>query len=125
MSLLHPQGQTCSVGELDLHAVALSQKDILKSQTITKTTNNALTAHTESFDFTFEPTALYTDLGDSELYLEFEVVDADGTTRLAVADEAAPVNNIAHTLFSNRGVKSGSKTLLVPWKHEVPPTLGG
>ena len=99
MSLLHAQGQTCAVSELDLHAVALSQKDILKSQTITKTTNNALTNHTESFDFTFEASSLYTDLGDAELYLEFEIVDA-ADVALDVADVAAPVNNIAHSLFS-------------------------
>ena len=100
MSLLHPRGQTCAVGELDLHAVGVTQKDILKSQTVTKTTNNALTQHTDSFDFTFEPTSLYTDLSEAELYLEIEVVDAAGT-RLAVADEAAPVNNIGHALFSS------------------------
>ena len=99
MSLLHHQGQVCAVSELDLHAVALTQKDILKSQTITKTTNNALTDHTESFDFTFEPTSLYTDLGDAELYMEFEVVNAAGTP-LDAGDEAAPVNNLAHSLFS-------------------------
>ena len=99
MSLLHPCGQTCSVSELDLHAVGVTQKDILKSQTITKTTNNALTEHTESFDFTFEPTSLYTDLTETELYLDFEVVDGTGTP-LAADDEAAPVNNIAHALFS-------------------------
>jgi hypothetical protein len=100
MSLLHPNGQTCAVGELDLHAVAVTQKDILKSQTVLKTTNNALTDHTDTFDFTFEPTSLYTDLSETELYMEFEVVDAAGT-RLAVADEAAPVNNIGHALFNS------------------------
>ena len=100
MSLLHPNGQTCAVGELDLHAVGVTQKDILKSQTITKTTNNALTEHTDYFDFTFEPTALYTDLGEAELYLEFEVVNAAGEV-LADDSDAAPVNNIAHALFGS------------------------
>ena len=100
MSLLHPNGQTCAVGELDLHAVGVTQKDVLKSQTVTKTTNNALTEHTEYFDFTFEPTALYTDLSEADLYLEFEVVDAAGNA-LADDSDAAPVNNIAHTLFSS------------------------
>ena len=99
MSLIHPNGQTCAVGELDLHALSVTQKDILKSQTVTKTTNNALTEHTDTFDFTFEPTSLYTDLSEAELYLEFEVIDAAGTP-LVVGDEAAPVNNIAHSLFS-------------------------
>ena len=100
MSLIHPNGLTCAVGELDLHAVQITQKDILKSQTVTKTTNNALTDHTDSFDFTFEPSALYTDLSEAELYLEVEVIDAGGTP-LAVGDEAAPVNNLAHALFES------------------------
>ena len=100
MSLLHPNGQTCAVGELDLHAVAVTQKDILRSQTVTKTTNNALTDHTETFDFTFEGSALYTDLSETELYLEFEVVD-NANAALDAGDEAAPVNNIAHSLFSS------------------------
>ena len=100
MSLLHPNGQTCALGELDLHAVAITQKDIVKSQATTKTTNNALTEHTDSFDFTFEPSSLYTDLSETDLYLEFEVVDAAGTP-LAVGDDAAPVNNIGHALFSS------------------------
>ena len=100
MSLIHPHGLTCAVGELDLHTLKVTQKDILKSQTITKTTNNALTDHTDSFDFTFEPTALYTDLSEAELYIECEVVDAAGTP-LAVGDDAAPVNNVAQALFSS------------------------
>lgn len=128
MSLLHPLGQVCAVGELDLHALALSQKDILKSQTITKTTNNALTDHTESFDFTFEPTAQYTDLGDAELYLEFEVVDADGTP-LAIGDEAAPVNNIAHSLFEGcqlliNGEKVTGNNEDYAYKAEILDQLG-
>ena len=100
MSLLHPHGQTCPIGELDLHALPLTQKDVLKSQTITKTTNNALTDHTDTFDFMFEPTALYTDLSETELYIEFEVVDATGTA-LAADSNAAPINNIGHSLFSS------------------------
>lgn len=100
MSLLHPNGQTCAVGELDLHAVAVTQKDILRSQTIVKTTNNALTEHTDSFDFTFEASALYTDLSETELYLEFEVLDNAGQ-HLAADSDAAPVNNIAHSLFNS------------------------
>ena len=79
MSLIHPHGPVCAVSELDLHALPITQQDILKSQTTVKTTNNALTAHTQSFDFTFEPTTLYTDLGDTELYLEFKVQKPDGT----------------------------------------------
>ena len=63
-----------------------------------KTTNNALTANTQSFDFTFEPTSLYTDLSDTELYLEYKVQKQDSTL-LVVADDAAPVNNIGHSLF--------------------------
>lgn len=98
MSLLHPLGQVCAIGELDLHALPVTQQDILKGQTITKTTNNALTPHTQSFDFTFEPTSLYTDLGETELYLEYKVQKPDGTA-LVVADTAAPVNNIGHSLF--------------------------
>ena len=100
MSLVHPNGLVCAVSELDLHAVSVTQKDIIKSQVITKTTNNALTDNTETFDFTFESSALYTDLSEAELYLEVEVVNADGDA-LTVAVEAAPVNNLAHALFDS------------------------
>ena len=62
MSLLHEAGNSCAVGELDLHALPVSQKDILKTIPITKTTNNALTDTTTSFNFTFEPSSNYTDL---------------------------------------------------------------
>ena len=100
MSLIHQAGNTCAVGELDLHAVPITQKDILKTLHITKTTNNALTNTTTSFDFTFEPSNNYTDLKEAILYLEYTVEQADGTAP-AVAIEAAPVNNILHSIFSN------------------------
>lgn len=100
MSLVHPNGIVCAVGELDLHAVGVTQKDILKSQVVTKTTNNALTDTTETFDFTFESSALYTDLSEAELYMEVEVLNEDGEL-LTVAKEAAPVNNLAHAIFDS------------------------
>ena len=53
MSLIHQAINTCAVGELDLHPVPITQKDILKTIPITKTTNNALTNTTTSFDLTF------------------------------------------------------------------------
>ena len=101
MSLIHPDASTCNLGELDLHALPVSQKDILRSQIVTKTTNNALTNTTTTFDFTFEPTSLYTDLGDAELYLEYAVVAADNTTAITADIDAGPVNNILHSLFSS------------------------
>ena len=100
MSLLHEAGNTCAVGELDLHALPVTQKDILKTIPITKTTNNALTDTTTSFDFTFEPSGNYTDLNEASLYVEYTVVDGDGTD-VTAADKAAPVNNVLHSIFSN------------------------
>lgn len=100
MSLIHPEASTCVLGELDLHALPITQKDILRSQTVVKTTNNALTDTTSSFDFTFEPTNLYTALRDTLLYLEFNVVQDDGTA-LAETHPACTVNNILHSLFSS------------------------
>lgn len=100
MSLIHPAGNTCAVGELDLHALPITQKDILKTIPVVRTTNNALTNTTTSFDFTFEPTNNYTDLSEVLLYLEYTVEDEDGTA-LTAAVEAAPVNNILHTIFAN------------------------
>ena len=100
MSLIHPKGPTCAVSELDLHALPITQHDILKSQKITKTTNNALTANTQSFDFTFDPTTLYTDLSETELYLEYKVQKPDGTL-VKDTDTSAPVNNIGHSLFKS------------------------
>ena len=100
MSLLHAAGNTCAVSELDLHALPVTQKDIIKTIPITKTTNNALTDTTTSFDFTFEPSNNYTDLNEASLYLEYQVVQPDGTV-VTAADEAAPVNNILHSVFSN------------------------
>ena len=100
MSLLHEAGNTCAVGELDLHALPVTQKDILKTIPITKTTNNALTDTTTSFDFTFEPTGNYTDLSEASLYIKYTVVAGDDTA-VTAADEAAPVNNLLHSIFSN------------------------
>ena len=100
MSLIHPAGNTCAVGELDLHALPFTQKDILKTLNITKTTNNALTNTTTSFDFTFKPSNNYTDLRETVLYLEFTIERPDGTA-LLVAVEAAPVNNLLHSIFAN------------------------
>ena len=93
-------GNTCAVGELNLHAVPVTQKGILKTIPITKTTNNALTDTTTSFDFTFEASNNYTDLNEASLYLEYNVVDDDGTD-VTAADKAAPVNNVLHSIFSN------------------------
>ena len=87
-------GNTCAVGELDLHALPVTQKDILKTVPITKTTNNALT------DFKFEPSNNYTDLSEARLHLEYNIETADGTD-VTATDEAAPVNNVLHTIFSN------------------------
>ena len=92
MSLLHEAGNTCAVGELDLHALPVTQKDILKTIPITKTTNNALTDTTTSFDFTFEASGNYTDLSEASLFIEYTVV---------TGDDATPVNNLLHSIFSN------------------------
>ena len=100
MSLLHEAGNTCAVGELDLHALPVTQKDILKTIPITKTTNNALTDTTTSFDFTFEASGNYTDLSEASLFIEYTVVTADDAT-VTATDEAAPVNNILHSIFAN------------------------
>ena len=100
MSLIHQAGNTCAVGELDLHALSVTQKDILKTLNKTKTTNNALTNTTTSFDFTFQPSNNYTDLSETTLYLEFTIEKPDGTA-LLVAVEAAPVNNLLHSIFAN------------------------
>ena len=100
MSLIHAAGNTWAVGELDLHALPVTQKDILKTVPITKTTNNALTDTTTSFDFKFEPSNNYTDLSEARLHLEYNIETADGTD-VTATDEAAPVNNVLHTIFSN------------------------
>ena len=100
MSLIHAAGNTCAVGELDLHVLPVTQKDILKSVPITKTTNNVLTNTTTSFDFTFKPSNNYTDLSKASLYVEYNVEKPDGTD-VTAADEAAPVNNILHSMFAN------------------------
>ena len=100
MSLLHEAGNTCAVGELDLHALPVTQKDILKTIPITKTTNNPLTDTTTSFDLTFEASGNYTDLSEASLFIEYTVVTGDDAT-VTAADEAAPVNNLLHSIFSN------------------------
>ena len=100
MSLIHPHGNCCATSELDLHALPVTQSDIVKSITTTKTTTNALTPTQTTFDFTFEQTNLYTDLSSALLYLEYKVCKADGTA-LANDSDAAPVNNILHSLFSS------------------------
>ena len=100
ISLIHAAGNTCAVGELYLHALPINQKDILKSAPITKTTNNALTNTTTSFDFAFEPSNNYTDLSEASLYIEYNVEKPDGTD-VTAADEAAPVKNILHSMFTN------------------------
>ena len=100
MSLIHQAGNICTVGELNLHALPDTQKDILKTLNITKTTNNALTNTTTSFDFTFEPSNNYTDLSETTLYLEFTIEKPDGTA-LLVAVEMAPVNNLLHSIFAS------------------------
>ena len=101
MSLLHEAGNTCAVGELDLYALPVTQKDIPKTIPITKTTTNALTDTTTSFDFTFEPSSNYTDLSEASLFIEYTVVTDDDDTAVTVADKAAPVNNLLHSIFSN------------------------
>ena len=100
MSLIHQAGNTCAVGELDLHALLVTQKDILKTILITKTTNNALTNTTTNLDIPFEESNNYTDLSEATLFLKFTIENADGTA-LNAAVEAALVNNILHSIFSN------------------------
>ena len=100
MSLLHAAGNTCAVGELDLHALPVTQKDILKTVPITKTTNNALTNTTTSFNFTFEASNNYIDLSEAILYLKYNVETADGTD-VTAAENAVPVYNVLHSIFSN------------------------
>ena len=108
MSLLHEAGNTCAVGELDLHALPVTQKDILKTIPITKTTNNALTDTTTSFDFTFEPTGNYTDLNEASLFIEYTVVAGDDTAVTAL-DEAAQVNNLLHYISNVQMLINGEK----------------
>ena len=75
-------------------------EQIVKSIKTEKTTTNALTASQTSFDFTFEPSNLYTDLASALLILEYQICKADGTA-LKDTDDATPVNNILHSLFSS------------------------
>ena len=128
MSLIHPHSNSCAINELDLHALPVTQSDVLKSVTVTKTTTNALTDNTTSFDFTFEPTNLYTDLGEALLYLQYKVCKEDGT-RLAADSDAAPVNNILHSLFSSvqlliNGEKVTGNSEEYPYKAYLLTLLG-
>ena len=100
MSLIHPHGASCATSELDLHALPITQSDIVKSIKTEKTTTNALTANQTSFDFTFEKSNLYTDPSSALLKIEYQVCKTDGTP-IAVTEDAAPVNNILHSLFSS------------------------
>ena len=50
--------------------------------------------------FTFEPTGNYTNLNEAILFIEYTVMAGDDTAMTA-ADEAAPVNNLLHSIFSN------------------------
>ena len=100
MSLIHPEGSTCSLGELDLHAVPYSQKDIVRSQLVTKTPNNALTDTSTSFDLTFKSNNLYTDISEVEIYLEATHDKADRTAQ-AIEETSVPVNNQFNSLFDS------------------------
>jgi hypothetical protein len=93
-------GNTCALGELDLHALPITQKDVIRTQTETKSPTNALTDNTNIFDFVFKSNVLYTDLSEAELYLEYTIEDDNGV-KLQIADDAAPVNNIAHAMFES------------------------
>ena len=70
MSLIHLEGRTCTLGELDLHSLPISQKDFLHTRLGVSPTNNALTGTSTSFKVTFEANMLYTDLAEVEIYLE-------------------------------------------------------
>ena len=100
MSLIHPEGSICSLGELDLHAVPYSQKDIMRSQLVSKTPNNALTDTSTTFEFTFESNNLYTDLSEVEIYLEVTQVKAD-IAALTINQTSGPVNNKLHSLVDS------------------------
>ena len=123
MSLLHEAGNTCAVGELDLHALPVTQKDILKTIPITKTTNNALTDTTTSFDFTIEPSGNYTDLNEASLFIEYTVVTDDDDTAVTAADEAAPVNNLLHSISSNVQMLINGEKVTMKTMNSTPTRL--
>ena len=92
MSLIHPEVSTCSLGELNLHAVPHSQKGIVRSQLVTKTPNNAVIENSTCFEFTLESDNLYTVFSEVEIHLEITHQKAVQTA-LAIEVKSAPVTN--------------------------------
>ena len=79
MSFVHKNSGVCGVSELDLHAVSLTQRSVLKSAFTGIETKYSL-GDCSNITFTIGKSQEYTDLSENYVHLELEAVKADGAT---------------------------------------------
>lgn len=106
MSLVHQAGAVCAVGELDLHALPLTQKDVLKSQFETVFPAQEVTPASNTVQFILPGNNEYVDLSETYLYINYELRKQDNTPFTADTD-AAPINNMLHSIIKDVQVLIG------------------
>ena len=105
MSFVHENSGECGVSELDLHAVPPTQTSMLKSTFTGIETKNSL-GDGSNINFTIGKSQEYTNLSENYVYLELEVLKANGEA-IADTDVVAPVNNLGHSLLKDVQVTVG------------------
>lgn len=88
----------CSVHELDLHRRIPVQTSIVSSE-IFKLKSTNTHDHGSTIEFMIRRSSKYTDLSETLLEVEVDVINKNDGVRVTNADECAPINNFLHSLF--------------------------
>ena len=107
VAVIKEQHAECSVHELDLHRRLPVQTSIVATdQFQLKPTSTH--EHGSTIEFIIRKSSKYTDLADTLLEVEVDIVkQTDRTARVTEADECAPVCNFLHSLFRDVQVLIG------------------
>ena len=125
MALLHEKSCLCVSSQLDLFAVPGTQTSQEKSSYVPYYPLTSLEDGPLEFDV--KPSALYTDLSDTRLYLKVKIVDATGVN-LDATEKVTPVNMFFHALFQKLDLFLGDKLVtqssgFYPWKAGIETLL--
>ena len=113
MALVHPQSCECTKSELDLFGVPSTQTSVEHGYWEQKGLTSALTDQ-GPYEFVVSGAGEdYIDLANTYLFVEAQIVKADGTN-LAADSDVGPVNLWMHSLFSDVSVSLNEKLVSPP-----------
>ena len=125
MSLIHENSCACVGSQLDLFTLPGTQTSQEKNTYVPHYPISSLADGPLEFDI--KASSMYTDLGDTRLYLRCKVVKQDGTT-VPATEEVSVCNMFMHALIQRLDVYVGDTLItqsggFYPWKSSIETLL--